>query len=457
MSKKTDVARKNSYDIKLIKLSEINKQFSISACQVQHGEIINVGGLMYEVNSLEEYQASTQNSNREFRKSVQAFDLMKEEGIIHHTAQLQDICLRNTTNGTVLLSIKPPKNTDFFNKDQAYLLRFNANMLNVSLHQKYKIIPNIDIKFSPCLFGTHAAYLLTEDGQKIPVTDRRSGTDKKVTKIVVPDNLYSFYEEEILTRMFGTIYFLSRTNKNIKLTSTLPKAPYYTFVFEDYENGIISKEIVLEWFGKVDKKVATITDRIERFVSKYVPSCVQLSNYSFLDAACDLMYNYTLNSNNFNSKELLLLIYEKLMQDSAFANFVFTKIPFPENFKELADLSYVLSNLNDMSENFDYEKRQLNILIYDITENKLLDKVRQMRNMKFLNTMNLFNPSLNKIQPMDHLSYIGVMTTENIVYELSDEFIEEEMYGFKKLYGMNEDLLSADLQKEILRNLTHSK
>ncbi len=428
------------------------------------GDHVNIGGKNYEVHYVkdEDDNFKVKNSKDDLRNNLRAYEELHRAGLIRDFP-IDDLCLRNLQNGNVLIEIKVPDafyrqvvyNKFFQTEQKHFFVRLDSSMINTRMRDKQEEFEATDIKMTPCMFAADSALAITESGQKIPITERSSLFEEKITDIYINPR-FTFYEREILSRLVGTVNLLAYSKHIDQVTTVLPQGAYYSFLIKPAAQGIIRPDLVLEWFEEVDLRVKYLKLLIKKGIHDYHPG-LNISQYSFMDSACEAMRAYF--QERVDNPELPIveqdifdLVMKTILEKDAFARQVFdSDIKVPQNFRELADFTYAICNLTDMYlEEGKEQPKKLILGVFDVSETMAWNVTKKIRNRGLLAHRGQFDPKKPKNTTYDNLSYINVMPVEHIIFDLSDAFIEQYMGGSTRLYAVRQDSLPEKSQDEII-------
>jgi hypothetical protein len=108
----------------------------------------------------------------------------------------------------------------------------------------------------------------------------------------------------------------------------------------------------------------------------------------------------------------------------------------PGDLRELSDLTYAVTNLVEMAE--PPPGRTLVVGVYDPTENIMWNAARKVRYRSLLEPRGLYNVGGPSRSKLDALSYVGVMPIEQVVFDVSDEYVEQNLGGAGRLLAVQD-------------------
>ena len=97
-------------------------------------------------------------------------------------------------------------------------------------------------------------------------------------------------------------------------------------------------------------------------------------------------------------------------------------------------------------------KPKLILGVYDVSETLMWVVTKKIRNRGILERRGLFNPNVPQNTLYDHLSFLSIMPTEHVIFDLSPEFTQKYMGGFTRLYSVRHSSLGEQSQEYILNN-----
>lgn len=449
-----------------LETTNIPDDLNLVPLEFKVGDTLEIGYRQYRVEHLRDEQGNLlRGKNKDdLRSNLKAIEELKRTGIIPDSYVLDDLCLRNPANGNAFVELVLPESvyraSDVIGSNAtvdpdsqvSFFCRFDGSIINKKL--KDTPISFTRVVFTTCMFGTDFAAMLTESGKKVPITERKASVDDRVSQLLIRSQL-SLYEKEMVRRLLGVIKLLAHSGKIDAITATLPKGAYYSFLLDELESDLISPDLVLEWFDHVDSRVETLTNRIHEQLKPSYPA-IPINQYSFMDSACTTMRSYVMQmvrdpNKVFDRQELIqLCLNEIIAQDPLGRLLAETQLLEFEDFREMSDFTYSVSNLFDMAESPASSPPTKQIIgVYDATENILWDVVRKVRVRGILKAKGLYNSSKPEKSTLDHLSYIGVMPIEHVAFDISPEFIETYMGGSQKLYALQEGAFSDEEEAQI--------
>ena len=444
-----------------LETTDILDDLNLVPLELKVGDTLQIGHRQYQVALIRDDQGNLIRGSKkdDLRNNYKAFEELKRTGVIPTSFVLDDLCLRNPKNGNVLVELLIPESV--YRADEvivdsdnyiSFFMRFDSSIINKNL--KDTVISFTRVVFSPCMFGSDFAMMLTESGKKVPITERNAEVDTHVKQLSVKSQL-SLYEKEIIRRLSKIVKMLAYGGKIDAITTALPKGAYYSFLLDELENDLISPQLVLEWFDHVDLRVETLINRIHEELKSSYPS-IPIKQYSFMDSACSTMRNYVMQmvqnpSKRFNRQELIqLCINEIISQDPLGRLLEEVDLLKFEDFREMADFTYAISTLMDMAESSDSSSMTKQIIgVFDATENILWNVMRKLRLRGILEAQGLYDAAKPEKSALDNLSYLAVMPVEHVTFDISTEFIETYMGNYQRLYAVREGAFSDDEETQI--------
>ncbi len=446
--------------------TDIHDDLIVTPVEVKAGDTINIGGRTYQVHKIHDAAGNIAVKNSDLKKNIKAFEELKTQGIVLDY-KIDDLCLVNVLNGDVLIEVSIPTNPYMkahkdhvlYSNQRTFFVRFDDSMYNSKLRDKNVKFEEVEIKLTPCMFASDSALVITESGKTVSITERNILLDEPIVKLLTSQS-FTLYEREIVSRLVGTANLTAYTQKVDYITTALPRGAYYSFLFQAFFDGHIAASLVLDWFDRVDVRVKELRRLIKRGIHFRHPN-MRIEHYSFMDSACDMMRAYfeaaQANPNgNYTKEDLLARILDTIIEKDSFAKQIFELgVEKPSTFGDLSNFTYAIGNLTDMELRADKPAKPKLILgVYDVSETMMWVVAKKMRNRGILERRGLFNASVPQNTVYDNLSFLSVMPTEHVIFDLSPEFTEKYMGGFTRLYSVRHHALERESQKHILHNAT---
>ncbi|MDX2305118.1 MAG: hypothetical protein NW226_20070 [Microscillaceae bacterium] len=444
-----------------LETNDILNDLIVTPVDIEVGDQLNIGGRTFTVHKVKDENGKLALKNSDLKKNIRSYEELLRTGIVSNY-KIDDLCLVNNKNGDVLIEVTIPKDTyrrKNFNhllhsNQRNFFVRLDGTMINNILTDKKTEFAEHEIKLTPCMFAADSALAITQNGQKISITERNRSIDDPVIELIT-NNSFTLYEKEIVGRLVGTVNLLALSSKIDKITTALPRGAYYSFLFQGASDGFVSPEIVLDWFDIVDRRVKYLRLLIKKGIHQYHPH-IPIEQYSFMDSACDALRTYFEERLKDNKKpdidELLDLTLNTILEQDSFARQIYgeTAIQRPRNFQDLANFTYAVGNLTDMEIKPGVSPQPKQIIgVYDVTETMMWIAAKKIRNRGILEPRGLFNNNVPQNSVYDHLSFISVMPIEHVIFDISPEFAEKHMGGFTRLYSVREGTLSEEFEQDI--------
>jgi hypothetical protein len=290
------------------------------------------------------------------------------------------------------------------------------------------------------MFGTKSAKVVTKSGRVLSLIERSTVLDEPIERLIIRPDM-SLYEREILRRFISVVTLLLRGGKVGRFVVVVPRGAYYAHPLAGAALGLVSPELMLEWFDKVDARAAMLHERYITDIKSVAPSLV-VERYSFMDSACEAMRAFFRarlgrTAEPFDPQELLAEVLSAMKERDPFARYIFSSgVEEPATFRELADLTYAVTNLVEMAE--PPPGRTLIVGVYDPTENIMWNAARKLRYRGLLEPRGLYNAGGPAKSKLDALSYVGVMPIEQVVFDVSDEYVEQNLGGAGRLIAVQD-------------------
>ncbi|TAE73522.1 MAG: hypothetical protein EAZ85_06845 [Bacteroidetes bacterium] len=443
---------------------EVLDDLIVEPFNIEIGDKFNIGGRFFSVNGLldEKGQYKTKECS-DLKNNLKTYEELIRTKIIPESFKIDDLYLKNERNSDALIEITIPtgiyeteKPDQILHSNQrSFFARLDSSMLNTKLKEKNIQFDSTEIKLTPCMFASDAALAFTNSQKQISITERNTIIDENIERLEV-NHSFTLYEKEIISRLIGTVNLLAYNQKINFITTALPRGAYYTFLFKGAADGFISPKMVLDWFDKVDARVKFLRLIIKKGIHQYHQH-IPITQYSFMDTACDMMRKYFEDCDKDSNKkidleELLNLVLNEIEQKDSFAKQIFiSNIEKPKTFQDLCNFTYSIGNLTNMElkENEKQNFQQI-IGVYDVSESMMWTEAKRLRNRGLLEFRGQFNANVPQSTTYDNLSYVSVMPTEHVIFDISPEFAEKYMGGFTRLYSVRENALTNSDTHHIL-------
>ncbi|NJL13423.1 MAG: hypothetical protein HC913_10735 [Microscillaceae bacterium] len=386
-----------------LETTNIEDDLTITPFYVQVGDVVNIGGRQYTVHKLRDEKGKPTLKNSDLKNNLKAYEELQRAGIVLDY-EIDDLCLVNNYNGDILIEITVPPNTYqkahydrlTHTNQRNFFVRLDNAMLNNRLRDQKVNFEEVEIKLSPCMFASDSALAHTQSGQIVSITERNRVFMEPVVQIEVNPG-FTLYEKEITSRLVGAVNLLARSQKITRVCTALPRGAYYSFLFQGAADGLVSPQILLEWFDQVDRRITLLGRIIRQGIHQYHPH-LPISQYSFMDAACETMRAFVYEAfqkgvKQLDQETLFAQVMHTLREQDAFAHEVFAALEPPQNFPELADFTYAATNLTDMVPPTGSKPvSKMVIGVYDVSETLMWSIARKIRNRGLLEARGLFNP-----------------------------------------------------------------
>ncbi|HWO17828.1 MAG TPA: hypothetical protein VNO30_03605 [Kofleriaceae bacterium] len=417
--------------------------------QVKPGDTLPIAGRSYTVEPLRRADGSFPIKNRhdDLRGNLNAFELLRRTGALPADVALDDLYLRGTSNGDCVLELRhdgpaPDTAAPLQQPGQRHIfVRFDAGLQNPHLGDAD--FDEIVVRSSPCMFGTQSALFMAASGRALSMVERSTAIDEPIEQILTREGP-SLYEREILRRLSATLALLARGGKIDRFVAAFPRGAYYGFPIAGAARGYVSPRLMLEWFDRVDERVAMLRARYVTELARVCPA-LAVEQYSFMDSACDMLRELfqgrlARGAEPFDGEALLARVIETMEARDPFAKLVFASgVRKPATFRELADLTYAATNLAEMAD--ESPKKRLVIGLYDPTENIMWNETRKLRYRSLLEPRGLYRPVGPTRSQLDSLSYVGVMPLEQVVIDVSSDYAARHFSGTGRLVALPDSLL----------------
>ncbi|MCU0446679.1 MAG: hypothetical protein MUE85_17370 [Microscillaceae bacterium] len=444
--------------------TDILDDLTVEPFEIKVGDTFNIGGRFFSVNRLKDEQGNFQfKESSDLKGNVKAYEELIRTGVVPEVFRFDDLYLKNVRNGDALVEITIPDeiytkvhyNQVLHSNQRSFFVRFDNTMLNSKIKEKNIAFDEVEIKLTPCMFASDSALAFTESGRQISITERNTVIDEAIFQIITAPH-FTLYEREIVSRLVGTTNLLAYNQKIDKVTTALPRGAYYSFVFQGAADGFISPEQVLDWFDKVDARVKFLRLLIKKGIHQYHPQ-MPIEQYSFMDAACEVMREYFEQrlanpSLGIDLPSLFDLVLNTIIDQDSFAKQVFESgVAKPATFHDLCNFTYSIGNLTDMELQPDKPLIHKQIIgVYDVTETMMWIEAKRIRNRGLLEFRGQFNPKVPQNTTYDNLSFVSVMPIEHVIFDISPEFAEKYMGGFTRLYSVRHSALTDTDAAQIL-------
>jgi hypothetical protein len=421
----------------------------VATIEIKPGDTLHIGGRPYNVEPIRRPNGlfAIRDRHDDLRGNVSTFELLRRTGALPEDCKIDDLCLRSPRNGDCMIEIShdgaPLDHADPLVqpwKRHAFI-RFDVSMQNPHLNNAS--FDELIVRGSSCMFGTKSAKFMTESGRALSLVERSTVVKEPITQIVTRSGL-SLYEREILRRLIGALALLVRGGKVNRFVAALPRGAYYGFPIAGAARGFISPQLMLEWFDRVDERVAMLRERYVTDLARVAPS-LEVETYSFMDSACDMLREFfqrriPRGCEPFDGDALLADVIETMQQRDPFARYIFaSNVHRPTTFRELADLTYAATNLADMVDTS--PRRKLVIGLYDPTENIMWNEARRLRYRTLLEPRGLYRPAGPTRSKLDNFSYVGVMPLEQVVIDVNNDYAERHFSGTGRLVALQDSMM----------------
>lgn len=421
----------------------------VATIQVAPGDSLPIAGRTYTVEPIRRADGAFAIRDRhdDLRGNLNAFGLLRRVGALPEDCQIDDLCLRSPKNGDCLIELRhdgpPLDEADPLSQpvQRHIFARLDAAMQNPHLDEAD--FDEIVVRGSSCMFGTKSAKFVTASGRALSMVERSTVVDEPIEKILTR-NGPSLYEREILRRLIGILALLVRGGKITRFVAALPRGAYYGFPIAGAALGYISPQLMLQWFDRVDERVAMLRERYAADLARVAPA-FPLETYSFMDSACDLLREFfqgrlDRGTEPFDGDALLSDVIETMQRNDPFARYVFgAGIRRPTTFRELADLTYAATNLVEMAD--PSPRRKLVIGLYDPTENIMWNETRKLRYRSLLEPRGLYSSKGPSRSKLDSLSYVGIMPLEQVIIDVESDYAERHFSGAGRLVALQDSML----------------
>jgi hypothetical protein len=423
----------------------------VATIDIKPGDTLAIAGRPYSVERVrgEGGAFAIRGRTDDLRGNVAAYELLHRTGVLPSDCLIDDLCLRNPKNGDCLVElchdgpavyaydplVQPGKRHLF--------VRFDGCMQNP--HLDGGAFDHVVVRGSSCMFGTKSAKVVTRTGRVLSLIERSTVLDEPIERLIThPDP--SLYEREILRRLVGVIALLLRGGKVGRLVAVIPRGAYYAHPIVGASLGFVSPELMLAWFDKVDERAAMLEKRYVTDLGPVAPS-LTVEQYSFMDSACGAMRAFFRaragrGAEPFDAQALLAQVLDVMQENDPFARYVFSSgVEKPATFRDLADLTYAVTNLVEMAD--PPEGRTLVVGVYDPTENIMWNAARKVRYRGLLEPRGLYNAGGPAKSKLDALSYVGVMPIEQVVFNVSDDYAEQNLGGAGRLLAVEDSRIDS--------------
>ena len=436
----------------------------VEELEIEIGESLQIVGKQFIVELLRDSDGQLlTGKSKGIKGNLSAYEELTRTGVMPD-GLIHELYLRETDLGLVLLQFQVPAGVyqngesviKTISKPHSLFLRMDHQMMNTRMRDRNDSFEETKIYFTPCMFGSDSAFLITQSGKKLAITDRALAIDEPI--VAMRCNVdFSLYEREIIGRLVSVVNGLTFSGKISSITTTLPHGAYYSFLIEAAGQGHVSPSMMLEWFAMVDEKVRRIRGLIHKSVRRFNPD-MPMDQYSLMDAACGVMRAYFMERENdptlpVNVDELLQLTIDVVEAADTFVHQAFESgVPRPTSFYEFANLTYGLSVLRDMElkQGQPLTTKQI-IAVYDIVETRAWYASKKYRNQNLLLHRGQFNNHRAQSTTYDHLSYICVQPIEPIAMELDPLYVQEHMGGTASLYNLPTQSMNMIAKRKLIK------
>jgi hypothetical protein len=143
------------------------------------------------------------------------------------------------------------------------------------LPQSAADLAGINVVTGPCLFSNRALRFFDEDGNApLLIRENPDMPTKRLSKISVDSNL-SLYEYESVMRQTSVITGLTRCispELSLSITIDVPRVQYYLYLMVVFDRGLITPDLVLDWFDIVDERHILISNLFRNQLTVDLPA-----------------------------------------------------------------------------------------------------------------------------------------------------------------------------------------
>jgi hypothetical protein len=136
----------------------------------------------------------------------------------------------------------------------------------------------INILTDTCLFSASTATATLDDGEVVSLVAPRTEISCRVRELHISDRM-CFYEMDSIVRLTDLIASMRDGNKAYrKVFVAMPTVEYYFYLMNAYNKGFITKEMMDEWIGQVDRQSGRIVRAIGKRIGLGTDNCQPLGS-----------------------------------------------------------------------------------------------------------------------------------------------------------------------------------
>lgn len=234
-------------------------------------------------------------------------------------------------------------------------------------------ITHLNIVTGPCLFSNQAVRLFYADGKATPgiINAQKFQLEKRIKEILVENEL-SLYEYESATRLALTITDLleiASIHLQITVTLDIPQVQYYFYLMQAFEQGLIDKELLLDWFKKVNLRRLQVLNLLRITLNLSVSLPIETKEA----AALNFLSEYLWKTIQANKKPKLTELLNLISGSADHMWQLVLEVETPATFQELGILSYAVEELRT-SISWDGKLNAVGLAVENHPERKILEK-----------------------------------------------------------------------------------
>lgn len=320
--------------------NSMKEQFSYFSKKLEQGSYVTVFGtartVIGDVESLP--------SPKTAKKCVKLLTAFTQNGVLSGDLSIGMSSLQYTTSG-----IGDPGYTFVHMEDESKkgwyihpkVLLVNDSGLfadaNLLFRQTDVASEGSQIMSGTCLFGASTVDALTEDGEVHHITDAMDV--EKVTSVIkevsVLNTLHQ-YEAETLLRLTHFFNYVGPA-ADLSVYFHIPRIEYKGYGLDLYQRGFMNKDLLKEWFEKVNSRAQAISHLYEKRMpegASYKP----VAPLAFIE-------EMLLETTDMSQEQAMTAMSNKLAENSKIWCFVLSSVGVPRNPVELNYLSYIVAYL----------------------------------------------------------------------------------------------------------------
>lgn len=305
----TNISEPQTNDEYTESIGEDERKVELIPRELSHGDKIEVGK-----NTLTYLENDTSNHAK---KALERIEHFKKIYLLPQEIRPEYSYLINEKDGGRFTALSTPEHSIYF-------VKFRT----LKVGDISESAENFEtISTSQCIFGHGSTKAKLEDGSSAifrqGILESEINSDPLAPRPITGwdiDDRISIYELEALYRNISFINALASDDTRFnKVILNIPRVEYYLCGLDYYQKGLLSGDLLQEWFHIIDKR----TDRLNKLTDNRL-----LDRYSiFLKSPLDELRSYIINQVTSNSSLVLEDALEILSQDRLWLEIINVKRP----------------------------------------------------------------------------------------------------------------------------------